>query len=270
MNKLGVLIAYAFLVSVEVLPAKSQESKMPVQQRVEFEVASIKPAGSQGGIGCHVYPGGRVACHHSTLELLIEYAFDVQRFQVSGGPAWISAVREYWYDIDAVPPSGSKSAIENPSTSKAPLNHEQREMLQSLLMDRFHLRFHRETREGPVYLLTLGKRALKLKEAKHDSEFEWIGSVAGAAVNGDGLAGKNISMPVMAQRLSLYLGKPVFDQTGLKGFFDFEHKYDSDEAHPDVTSCIITSLQALGLKLKPSRGPVETIVVDGAEKPSAN
>ena len=79
-------------------------------------------------------------------------------------------------------------------------------------------------------------------------------------------------MPVLAQRLSPYVKKPVFDQTGLKGFFDFEYKYryDNDEAQPDDISCIVTSLQELGLKLKPSRGPVETIVIDHAEKPSAN
>jgi uncharacterized protein (TIGR03435 family) len=112
---------------------------------------------------------------------------------------------------------------------------------------------------------------LKLKEVKHESEFEWLGSVAGGSINGDGLAGKNISMPVLAQRLSRYLQKPVFDQTGLKGFFDFRFEYAIDDAQPDVTSCILTSLRGLGLKLNPpSQGPVETIVIDHAEKPSAN
>jgi uncharacterized protein (TIGR03435 family) len=77
-------------------------------------------------------------------------------------------------------------------------------------------------------------------------------------------------MPVLGQRLSWYLQKPVFDQTGLKGFFDFRFEYATDEAQPDVTACIVTSLQGIGLKLKPSQGPVETIVIDHAEKPSAN
>jgi bla regulator protein BlaR1 len=200
--------------------------------------------------------------------MLIEFAFDVQPFQVSGGPAWM---REYRYEIEARPPSTSKSSQANPSTPKAPLNEEQREMLQSLLMDRFQLQFHRETRQGPVYLLTLGNKELKLKEVKHESEFEWVGSVhGGGGINGDGLVGKNISMPVLAQQLSLYLKKPVFDQTGLNGFFDFEYKYDNNEVQPDVISCILTSLQGIGLKIKPSQGPVETIVIDHAEKPSAN
>lgn len=217
--------SYPFLIllAAMVLPAKLQEAKMPAQQRAEFEVASIKPSPPSGGhIGWFVYPGGRVSISHLTLRMLIECAFDVQPFQVSGGPAWTGDL-QYRYEIAALPPSTSKSSKANPSTPKAPLNPEQREMLQSLLIGRFQLQFHRETRQGPVYLLTLGKGTPKLTEVDHKErgEFEWVGSVAGAAINGDGLAGKNISMPVLAQRLSWYLQKPVIDQTGLTGFFDF-------------------------------------------------
>ncbi len=87
--------------------------------------------------------------------------------------------RQYLYAIEAVPPASSKSSKANPSTPKAPLNEEQREMLQALLMDRFQLQFHRETRRGPVYALTLGKGALKLNEVKDQGEFEWVGSLEG-------------------------------------------------------------------------------------------
>lgn len=59
---------------------------MPVQQRAEFEVASVKPSGSSGGhIGWHVYPGGRVDIGHSTLQMIIEFAFDVQPFRFPEG-----------------------------------------------------------------------------------------------------------------------------------------------------------------------------------------
>ncbi len=243
---------------------------MPVQQRAEFEVASIKPSGSSRGmIGWHVDPGGRVVIENSTLQMLIQFAFDVQPFQVSGGPAWMRD-HQYRYEIEARPPSNSTSSKANASTPNGRLNQELREMLQALLIDRFNLQFHVETRRGPVYLLTLGRGALKLKEVEDKGEFEWVGSLAGAGINGDGLAGKNISMPVLAQRLSPYLQKPVFDQTGVKGVFNFRIEYASDEARPDIISCILTSLQGIGLKLTPSQGPVETIVIDHAEKPSAN
>ncbi len=96
----------------------------------------------------------------------------------------------------------------------------QREMLQALLMDRFQLRFHRETRQGPVYLLTLGKGALKLNEVKDKGEFEWVGGLKGGGINCDGMAGKNISMPVLA--------------------------HGGDETQRDVQSCIFTSLEGWG------------------------
>ena len=265
MDKLGVIIAHLLFLLAVGFPGRSQEVKMP-----EFEVASVKPSLPSGGhIGWLVYPGGRVSISHSTLLMLIQCAFDVQPFQVSGGPSWMRDY-QYRYEIEALPPPTSQSSKLNPPSPNVPLNQEEREMLQALLMDRFQLQFHRETRQGSVYLLTLGNKEPKLKEVKDKGEPEWVGSPHDGAINGDGVAGKNISMPVLAQRLSRYLKKPVFDQTGLKGFFDFRYDYATDEAQPDIISCILTSLQGIGLKLKPSEGPVETIVVDHAEKPSAN
>ncbi len=74
----------------------------------------------------------------------------------------------------------------------------------------------------------------------------------------------------LAARLSSYMGRPVLDQTGVNGSFDFKYDQVSDDPHPDVAAWIITSLQALGLKLEASKGPVDTIVIDHAEKPSEN
>ena len=79
-------------------------------------------------------------------------------------------------------------------------------------------------------------------------------------------------MRLLAIRLSPYLGRPVLDQTGLEGSFDFKFEYPlpSDDQRPDVVASIITSIQGIGLKLQAAKGPVETIVIDQAEKPSAN
>ena len=175
------------------------------------------------------------------------------------------------FDIEAKPPASSKSSKANPANPKTPLNEEQRQMLQSLLADRFQLRFHRETREGPVYLLVRGNRELKLREPKNKDEYSWAGSVAGGAISGDGLAGINISMAQLAARLSGYMGRPVLDQTGLQGSFDFKYEYLSD--NPDyvhVIPSILTSIEGIGLKLKASTGPVETIVIDHTERPLTN
>ena len=77
-------------------------------------------------------------------------------------------------------------------------------------------------------------------------------------------------MALLAARLSMSLRRTVLDQTGLKGSFDFKFEYPSDDPHPDVISSIFASVQGIGLKLEAAKGPVETIVIDRAEKPSAN
>jgi uncharacterized protein (TIGR03435 family) len=199
--------------------------------------------------------------------MLIENALDVQAFQIDGGPGWIHTDR---YDIDARVPASSESSKARPSVPNAPMNAEQREMLLTLLGDRFQLQFHRETRTGSVYFLVKGNKALKLEPTKTVSDFPWVGSPNNGDVRGDGIAGKSVSMPVLAERLSFYLGRPVMDQTGIKGFFDFQYDYLSDDPHPDVISTIITSVEQLGLKLASGKGPIEAIVVDHVEKPSPN
>uniref|UniRef100_Q029G9 Peptidase M56, BlaR1 n=1 Tax=Solibacter usitatus (strain Ellin6076) TaxID=234267 RepID=Q029G9_SOLUE len=235
----------------------------------EFEVASLKPStpatGEVGGV--YTYPGGRVEFRGCTLQYLIEQAFSIQPFQVSGGPGWMQQER---YDIDAEPPASSKSSKSMPPYPKAPPNEEQRQMLQSLLVGRFGLKYHRETREGPVYLLVKGNKALKLVDSKDKNRYPWAGGIRGGMITGDGLAGINESMEDLAKRLSPYLGRPVLDRTGLSGSFDFRSEYSSDDVHPDVITMILSSVQDLGLKLTTSKGPVDGIVIEHAERPSAN
>ena len=233
-----------------------------------FEVASVKPASPESrSIALSTYPGGRITVSLYTLQMLIEEAFDVQSFQVSGGPRWINDDR---YDIVAKPPASSKSSKANPPSPKAPPNDEQRQMLQTLLADRFQLKFHRETKEGPVYILGKGSKKLKLQDPKNGDDYPWAGSIGGGGISGDGLAGINISMPLLATRLSWYLRRPVLDRTGLKGSYDFKFEYAPDDPRPDIISSIFASVQGIGLKLEAAKGPVETIVIDHAEKPSAN
>jgi uncharacterized protein (TIGR03435 family) len=195
------------------------------------------------------------------------HAFNIQPFQLSGGPGWTDNER---YEIEAKPPASSKISLSRPASPKVPLNDEQRQMLQSLLADRFGLRFHRETREGPVYLLVRGRGELRMKDSAYKTAYPWSGGLRGGMITGDGLKGINESMPDLAVRLSRYLERPVLEQTGISGSFDFQVPYTSGEEHPDVTSMILTTVQGLGLKLEMSRGTVETIVIERAEKPSSN
>jgi uncharacterized protein (TIGR03435 family) len=143
-------------------------------------------------------------------------------------------------------------------------------MLQSLLIERFQLKYHPETREGPVYLLVKGHNALKLVDSKDKNAYPWAGGIRGGMIVGDGLAGINDSMGDLAKRLSRYLARPVLDRTGISGSFDFRSEYSSDDGRLDVISMILACVQDIGLKLEPSKGPVEGIAIEHAEKPSAN
>ena len=234
-----------------------------------FEVALVKPSPPTQRFvnSLFTYPGGRITCEGCNLMYLLMEAFDMQPYQLTGGPHWINENR---FDLEAKPPADSKSSKSNPSIRKLPPNPEQRLMLQALLADRFHLKCHRESREGSVYFLVKTGKTLKLHEPRDKDGYPWVGSVAGAAINGDGLAGTNASMPLMAARLSEYLERPVINQTGLDGSFDFRFEYHSEEPRPDIISCILTSVEGLGLKLEAGRGPVGTLVIESAEKPAAN
>jgi uncharacterized protein (TIGR03435 family) len=233
-----------------------------------FEVASVKASTPQESvIGLFTYPGGRISATNYTLQMLMEEAYGVQSFQISGGPRWIGDDR---FSIEAKPPGSSKASKLTPPYPKWPPNEEQRLMLQTLLTDRFHFQLHRETTAGPVYILTLGKKELKLNPAKSGDDYPWVGSPGGGAISGTGMAGTNASMQLLAERLTGYLRRPVLDRTGLKPAFDFRVDLPRDDSQPDVVASIFSSIQALGLKLDAAKGPVVTLVIDRAEKPAKN
>jgi uncharacterized protein (TIGR03435 family) len=261
------ILILALIAAAALPPADglAQETAAPT-----FEVATVKPADLMApdrlGIGLSTYPGGRIVANKCPLDYLIEQAFDLQRFQISGAPGWVHVER---FNIEAKPPASSKSSQSNPNNPKLPPNAEQRQMLQALLVHRFHLKYSMESKEGPVYLLVKTNRELKLSEAKDKNEYPWAGSVAGGAISGDGLRGTNITMTQLAERLSAYMGRPVIDQTGLTGAYDFKFEYHGDEATNDLISTILTSVQALGLKLETGKGPVKTLVIQSVDKLAA-
>jgi uncharacterized protein (TIGR03435 family) len=140
------------------------------------------------------------------------------------------------------------------------------EMLQGLLAERFHLEFHREMRELPVYSLVMGKNGHKMGPP----------ASKGLRVGADFLGGSS-SMPNFAVFLAGQLGRPVTDKTGLDGEFEFKLEYDPDlGALPEAGAAknrptIFTAIQEqMGLKLEPGKAPVEVMVIDKVEKPSEN
>ncbi len=248
-----------------VAPAGTVAEELP-----SFEVATIKPTKQENYkmIGLYVYPGGRIFAGQSTLKMLIHYAFNVQDFQIEGGPHWAD---DDLYEISALPPESSESRKSKPRYINDLPSEEQRRMLQSLLIERFGLKFHRTTREGDVYFLIRSNKPLRLQEAKHK---EYFSSLAIGGSGNGGMSGQTVSMPFIAMRLSRYLEHPVLDQTGLTGLFDFKLDPPSEdsreESHNDFIDGIFESVTRLGLQLKEGKGPTEIIVIDDANRPTAN
>lgn len=279
------MAAVALLPAVAVLAVFGQPAPHP-----QFAVASIKPSNSRTLMTVRPMPGRLVA--DASVQLLLQNAYTVQPFQIEGGPEWIGAER---YQIEAK--AGG-------SASRAQMFL----MLRSLLEDRFQLKTHRETRELPVYALVPARSGLKLAPPKEgscvepapDAPSDWAGGriappgegrlpVAtcgrvGVILQAGGarIQGGKVFMPELAKELSLLMGRTVIDKTGFTGRFDVGLDFLPDETTPAMpppppgassdsgAPSLVSAIQQLGLRLESTRGPVEVIVVDHLERPSAN
>jgi uncharacterized protein (TIGR03435 family) len=246
-------------------------------QAQQFEVASIKPDKSDippmFGVG-----NGGASERNVTLKTLIGLAWRVQEFEIFGGPAWIGSDR---FDVEA------KAADPKADPNQLRL------MLRSLLEDRFQLTLHRETRESAVYALTIGRGGPTIK-LSHDQSADVVNGPAapGAGPNhgairiGAGsLVGNAVTMALFTRTLSQRLDRVVIDRTNLSGRFDIrlqwtpgpgEVRYDpGGNLLPPVTylsgPSIFSAIQEqLGFKLESAKAPVEVLIIDRAERPSAN
>jgi len=221
--------------------------------RPSFDVASIKPNNLGGGHAEDNASPGRWNASMTTKSL-IEAAFDLKDFQVTGGPAWLDQDN---YDIVAKTPTPV-------DLGRAVL----RPYLQSLLADRYHLKYHTSSKESPGYALVLAKGGPKLTPHSGDP---------GSHMNSHGTAEKinmtsvGVSMAGLATFLAQHLDQPVVDDTKLGGAFDFRLEWSRDETGQSSVASIFTALQdQLGLRLEARKVPVELIVVDTVDKPSEN
>jgi bla regulator protein blaR1 len=223
--------------------------------QLEFEVASIKPSTAIGyDSSLNRQPGGVLAVKNTTLHTLILFAWGLRPHQLTGGPGWVDSDR---WDMMARPPEGSG---EEPGWSDAAMDR-MRQRLRALLADRFKLTVHAETKEMPIYALVIAKGGPHLTPAAG------TGSGPSFSIRNNQLKCRNISMQRFSQALGGEVGRSVVDRTGLEGDFDFEMKFATDASGPDF----VTALQEqLGLKLEPTRGPVQIIVIDRVEKAAAN
>lgn len=225
-----------------------------------FEVASIRQHKTAVEMVASSTSGPRVTMIAYPLLGLIMDAYQLESYQITGGPSWMESDR---YDIVARAPGGN-----------ALTDAQVRLMLQSLLAERFQLKVHRETRVEPVYLLEPAKNGPKLK----GSSAEHSGMSLHSSSSLTFITMAKADMPRFAKQLSSSgAGRPVLDMTGLAGEFDFTLRFAVEDASAALDSntaappSLFTAIQEqLGLKLVPAKRPVEILVIDGAERPSDN
>jgi uncharacterized protein (TIGR03435 family) len=151
-------------------------------------------------------------------------------------------------------------------------------MLRALLEDRFHLQLHIETRQEAILKLEAAKGSIKITQAEPPVPPAKEGPVGAAIGNDSGrIVGNRSTMAGLAKTLAIFLKRPVVDQTGLTGYYDFDVKWSAPEAAaapglgPEGIGLLISALQnQFGLSLTRAVGPVKYWVVDRAEPPADN
>jgi uncharacterized protein (TIGR03435 family) len=272
------------LIAVAICPRLAAQQSAP-----DFEVASIKRNTTADEIATFRAEPGRVTATNITVRDLILRAYELQQYELAGGPDWIDRER---FDI----------AARSESQSSGPVA----KLVQSLLAARFRLVVHRDMREVPAFNLVFARAdkklgsALKRSTEECDAEGRPLSRTSGIPVlpptfkqgvitgcrlifTPGWIMGAGQPMSVFARRLTQHLGRFVADRTGLTDRFDFSVSYlPEDRARPiDMPAdfpaidpnapALSTALQEqLGLKLEPSRGFADVLVIDSVERPTPN
>ncbi len=288
--------------------SQDQSPPAPTAPAYEFEVATIKPSrpiNDNGGFAGFSWEDS-FRSRNITLRAIIRIAYGMvpgKEGRLVGGPSWLDSER---YDITAKMDSSVADELKRLKPDERKLAQER--MLQSLLADRVKLAIHRETKELPVYALTIAKNGPKLKESKpgdtYEKAFPYADKFADAVrpgtifgVGGGSQGGQTtmtqycfaVSTFALARQLTFWAGRTVQDRTGLKDSYNFTLKWWFSPASSGTSAAgsdgqpvpsasdpaggpdlFAAIQQQLGLKLEPGKGLVGIIVIDHVERPSGN
>jgi len=245
-----------------------QLPKMAADAKPGVEVATVKPAQP----GAHIFEltmrGGHLVIKALTVHDLIKFVYPVQKRQITGGLSWMSTER---WDIEV-----------KPDIPGSPNQQQMQEIVQKLLAERFGLKVHEEKRKMTAYILSVGKNGPKMTTSA--DPFPDPNFIIGP---GGSLHVRGTTMGYFAQLLQVsILDRPVVDQTGLTGRWDFTLKWTPDESQfadgpwgppkpaaddPKGSPPLFTAIQEqLDLKLEAQKTQVPVVVIDHVERPSPN
>lgn len=242
------------------------------KEALTFDVASVKPSDCRPCGSARTTPGGLgYDAAGATLLTLVSVAYRVDQRQISGGPSWMTTER---FDIAA--------RAARPSTPV-----ELHRMLRTLLEERFYLRVRNEPRQESVWNLVVAKGGLKMPvHDPSDKDYPAIHGQSKRAPDGSvcpGLQAQNVSMDSFVRALTRLMGRAVFDKTDLPARYDLDVIFRGEStrsggdgsgtgktANPDCPDALSALPSQLGLKLEPAKGPVDYLIVEHVERPSAN
>jgi len=231
---------------------------MAADAHPSFAVATIKPHDPASNSQGFHNAGDRISIRNESITSLMMFAYSINKHQVIDLPAWAETSS---YDIE-----GKTDIAGEPNL------RQQQEMIQNLLADRFHLKMHRDQRELPVYAIQVAKGGAKLTAAaKPEDQPNQQGYSHGTEMT---QTYTNCSIPNFILGMQFFLDRPVVDQTGLTGHYDFTFHYTADEVHatdPNAPPGLFTAVQEqLGLKFEPTKAPVEVFAIDHLEMPTVD
>jgi uncharacterized protein (TIGR03435 family) len=239
--------------------ARGQEAGQPAAVKAmakeanpDWEVATVKASNPSDTQGQHIrLPGRHVLLLDTTVEQFLLLGYGVQESQLTGLPEWVKTTR---WDVDGVP-----------EVEGQPSWRQLQGMVQKILTERFGLQLHHEQREMAVFALTVAKGGPKMIANTSDPN-GWMDQQNGEANGLHVEALKNASMADLAMILQFHVDRPVVDQTGLKGHYDFKLQWTVDDAPiaaPDEPPGLFTAIQdQIGLKLERVRSPADVLVID--------
>lgn len=255
-------------------PSASAEATTPMAADANpgFEVSTVKPSRPDQPNTTSGQMGHRVVMSNTTVLFLMSFAYDVQEKQVADPPAWVASSK---FDFDGVADTPGEPNLE-----------QLKRMLQKLLADRFQLKFHREKRELSAYVLTIAKSGMKLNQSHDDPHGMPSLLMQPGFPKVAAMKARNMSMTDFARLMqSGIVDRPVVDQTGLTGRYEFLLRWTPDETQflqagarmsvpgndADAPSLFSAVQEQLGLRLSAEkRTPVEVLVLDHIDKPSEN
>ncbi|HET9401788.1 MAG TPA: TIGR03435 family protein [Candidatus Acidoferrales bacterium] len=291
-----VITALFAVASARLLRAQSQAQPSgqsnPKFAPFVYDVVSIKPSSNGRGSPSQSSADG-VSMRNFSVQMLIQRAYGVQDFQVDGASGWISSEK---FDVEAKMDDAVAAAFGKLGTDDKILARQL--MLQAILADRFKLQVHRETRQIPVFFLEVAKKGLKVHEAKPGDTYangiktpngQKLGPVSvmfSMTPQGETMQAQGVPISMLLSHLmTMRLGRPIQDKTGLTGNYDFTLTWSPETAMPasvpdgsgvptasdPAGASIFTALkEQLGLELVPAKGEVEFIVIEHVDRATAN